>query len=182
MNAERCGAGQQCDFHRKGGAPKERCRGNDALIPGTMHPGIAEQVLKVVIEARDADRPLTKEEDDDLIFAVESTNTKSETRGALKAVAADLTRQADARYERQRIAEEQRRQREHGLALENRRRRWQEISPTAAALYNALAEMPNDPALRVLAKYLLAKDRGPAPHTFEPELVPEHVRMAGFSV
>ncbi len=145
-----------------------------------MKPGTAERILQVAIEAREADRPLTREEFDQVRAAGQAADTRSETRGALEAVGRDLTRQADARAERARVAEEQRLGAERQRQLDDRERRWRQLSPTAAALYNAIAERPSDPTLQTLAKHVLAPDRGKAPGTFEPDLIPEHLRYSGF--
>lgn len=141
----------------------------------------AEQIQKSMQAAYDADRALTAAEFQSARDAINDPGTPVALRGALRALGDALSRQADARRERVRAAEEQERGRLRLLALEDREQKWQQLDSTAAALFSAMAERPTDATLRTLAKHLLRTDqRGPAPQTWMNELLPEHERLPGF--
>jgi hypothetical protein len=140
----------------------------------------AENVLKQVRDAYRNDYGIPQPLQQALSDAINDSGTDLEVRGQLKELGAALTRQADARRERQRVADEQERAREHAAALAARDERWQALPAFEAMLFNAIAEHPQDRTLRALLKQARSPSRGPAPATFEPELVPPPLRLPGF--
>jgi uncharacterized protein (UPF0147 family) len=137
----------------------------------------AQRAQEVAQAAVDADRALMNQEFQLVREATHAEDTPPAIRGALRELGNELTRQEDARRERARVAAEQQQARLVQSKLEARHARWQALDPILAAVFHALDELPNDPALQALARHLGRTNRGKAPRTFEPQHLSELQRL-----
>jgi hypothetical protein len=137
-----------------------------------MSVDVAE-AIRVGREAIAANRPISFAEGS--LIRAASFKANRIDRGTLDGIGNELTAQSSSRLGQVRSSATADRLKHQQQLIADREQHWRDLDPLAAYLFAAAAETLN-PAFLHLAKLIQRGERGPAPHTFEPEHAPESFR------